>query len=301
MRRSSLLVAVSTALILAVPAVAYAATAATADLPAPTSTTAVTGPGTGSGDRVLTGVRTGRHDDYDRTVFDFTGGTPGYRVEYGTLTGQGTGDPIPIAGAATLTVVFDGLANPAVDMRTVYNPQLPTLLQIKSGGYFEGYATFGLGLNDRVGFRVLVLHGPDRIAVDVAHQPSQPFSSNPYSSDGTAPDAVVAAVRSGSHPGYDRLVLDMQGPLPSDVDVAYLGSGSTLRITVRGSGSATTSPHASYSGPGAYTFNLPALKSLQFTIVGAGVMYADVPTAARHGFRVLQLTDPTRIAVDVAY
>ena len=298
MRRSSMFVAACVALVLTVPAVAYAAT--TGDLPAPTSTTPVAGGASGSGQRVLSGIRTGRHDDYDRTVFDFSGGTPGFRVAYGTLTGQGTGDPIPIAGAATLVVNFDGLATPAVDTRKVYDPKLPTLVQIKSGGYFEGYATFGLGLGDRVGFRVLVLHGPDRIAVDVAHQPSQAFSSAAYHGDGTAPDALVEAVRSGSHPGYDRLVLDMAGSLPSDVDVAYLGHGSTLRITVRGSGSATTSPHASHSGPGAYTFNLPALRSLQFTIVGAGVMYADVQTTARHGFRVLRLTEPTRIAVDVA-
>jgi hypothetical protein len=168
MRRSLLALAVSAVLILALPAGAQAAE----DLPAPTSTTPVAGAASGSGQPVLTGIRTGRHDAYDRTVFDFTGGTPGWRVEYGPLVEQGRGDTIPLAGVATLLVVFTGAGVPTVNLGTVYNPNLPTLLQIKSGGYFEGHASFGLGVSYQGGFRVLVLHGPDRIAVDVAHRPS---------------------------------------------------------------------------------------------------------------------------------
>jgi hypothetical protein len=299
MRRSTIAVAACAGLVLALPVAAYASV--NADLPAPTSTSPVAGSASGSGQPVLTGIRTGRHDAYDRTVFDFTGGTPGYRVAYGTLDGQGTGDPIPLAGAAALVVVFDGTAQPTVDLHTVYNPALPTLRQIKSGGYFEGYASFGLGVADRVGFRVLVLHGPDRIAVDVAHQPTQAFGTAAVQLPGTAPDALVESVRSGSHPGYDRLVFDMSGAQQSTLDVRYQGTGSTLRVTFTGSGSPTQSPHASFSGAASYQFGLPALRSLQFTVVGAGIMTADVATAARHGFRVIRLSDPTRVAVDVAY
>jgi hypothetical protein len=152
-----------------------AAASPRADLPAPTNTAAVSGTGTGYGQ--LVNVRTGRHDAYDRVVFDFTGGTPGYRVEYGTLTGQGTGNPIPLAGNAALVVVF----NPAAahdlntgaspfDISRTLNPNLPTLKQIKFGGDYEGYLSAGLGLSHKVGFRVLVLHNPDRIAIDVAHR-----------------------------------------------------------------------------------------------------------------------------------
>ncbi|GAA3289604.1 hypothetical protein GCM10020218_058640 [Dactylosporangium vinaceum] len=212
-------------------------TAQAADLPAPTSTSPVSAAPTGNFQPVLTGVRTGRHDAYDRTVFDFSGGTPGWRVEYAPLVGQGQGQTIPVAGAATLLVVFSDAGVPAVDLGTVYNPNLPTLRQIRSGGYFEGRASFGLGVNDRVGFRVLVLHGPERVAVDVAHQPAQPFVTTPVHIDGAAPDVIVNAVRSGSHPGYDRIVFDIDGPQRPGVDVRYLGGASTVRVLFSGAGS----------------------------------------------------------------
>ncbi len=71
--------------VLAVPGTAVAA----GDLPAPTSVTPVTGTATAQPwdprPPTLVGVRTGLHEHYDRTVFDFAGGTPGYRVEYGPL------------------------------------------------------------------------------------------------------------------------------------------------------------------------------------------------------------------------
>jgi hypothetical protein len=162
MRRSLIAAAACAALLLALPATANAA-----DLPAPVGTAPIAGNASGTGHPVLTGVRTGRHDGYDRVVFDFTGGTPAYRVEYGTLIGQGRGDAIPVAGASTLLVTFSGLSNPTLDLTRVYDPQLPALRQIRSNGYFEGHAGFGLGLNVHGGFRVLVLHDPDRIAVDV--------------------------------------------------------------------------------------------------------------------------------------
>ena len=274
-----------------------AAAAAATDLPAPTPTGPVAGVATGAGPVVLTGIRTGRHDAYDRTVFDFTGGTPGYRIEYGQLVHQARGDVIPVAGAATLVVVLHGVAE--VRDTATRNPALPTLLQIRSGGVFEGYASYGLGLADRVGFRVLTLHNPDRIAVDVAHQPTQACGTATVSYAGSAPDALVEAVRSGRHPGYDRLVFDMQGPDLPAVSVSYVGSGSTIRVTFTGQGSPARSPHASYTGPAGYTFGLPALRTLRFTVVGAGVMTADVVTAHRDGFRVMLLTQPTRVVLDV--
>ncbi|MFI5914857.1 hypothetical protein [Dactylosporangium sp. NPDC051541] len=165
MRRLLLAAVACAAVLLGLPATAQAA-----DLPAPTGTTLISGPATGGFQPVLTGIRTGRHDAYDRAVFDFSGGTPGWRVEYAPLVGQGQGQTIPVAGAATLLIVFTDAGVPAINLGTVYNPNLPTLRQIKSGGYFEGHASFGLGVSHcGAGFRVLVLHAPDRVAVDVAH------------------------------------------------------------------------------------------------------------------------------------
>ncbi|WP_432968699.1 AMIN-like domain-containing (lipo)protein [Dactylosporangium sp. CA-233914] len=297
MRRKLLAAAVCAGLVLALPATARAAD----DLPAPTGTAPVAGAAQSTGRPVLTGVRVGRHDAYDRTVFDFSGGTPGYRVQYGTLVEQGRGDTVPVAGAATLVVVFTDTAAPAVDLGTVYNPGFPTLRQIRSGGYFEGVAGFGLGVEDRAGFRVLVLHGPDRIAVDVAHQPAQPFTAAPVVHAGDAPDALVERVRSGRHPGYDRLVFDMIGDRQPTLDVRYQNQTATIRVTFTGSGSPTQSPHASHSGPATVDFGLPQLQEVHFTVVGAGIMYADVTTASRDGFRLMLLDNPTRVVLDVAH
>lgn len=163
-RAGALALAIVTGLVLT----ASAATASPpADLPAPTSTASVSAPGTGTG--ALVNVRTGRHDAYDRVVFDFTGATPGYRVGYGTLVAGGTGEPIPLAGKASLVVVFNPASAHGYDIRQVINPGLPTVRQIKFGEDFEGYVSAGLGLAERVGFRVVVLHDPERIAIDVAH------------------------------------------------------------------------------------------------------------------------------------
>ena len=273
--------------------------AAAADLGPPTQTAPVTAGPTGPGPALLTGVRVGRHDTYDRTVFDFTGGTPGYRVEYAPLYTEGRGDLVHLEGAQTLAIHFHPAHAPNVDMSQVLTPRFPTLRQVKFGGDFEGYVSAGLGLADRVGFRVFTLANPYRVVVDVAHQPTQPFGTATVSRTGTAADALVERVRSGAHPGYDRLVFDMLGPDPATFQVRYL-NGSTIQVGFTGMGSPTRSPHASHSGPATVPIGLTALKGVSFTVVGAGLMTADVSTAARHGFRVLTLSNPTRIALDVA-
>ena len=280
--------------------------AAAADLGPPTQTAPVTAGPTGPGPALLTGVRVGRHDTYDRTVFDFTGGTPGYRVEYAPLYTEGAGDLVHLEGAQTLSIHFHpAFAHdpetyaPTANLRQVLTPRFPTLRQVKFGGDFEGYVSAGLGLADRVGFRVFTLANPYRVGVDVAHQPTQPFGTATVSRTGTAADALVERVRSGAHPGYDRLVFDMLGPDPATFQVRYL-NGSTIQVGFTGMGSPTRSPHASHSGPATVPIGLTALKGVSFTVVGAGLMTADVSTAARHGFRVLTLSNPTRIALDVA-
>jgi hypothetical protein len=274
--------------------------ASTADLPAPTGTDPVTGTGAGAGTGMLTltGIRVGRHDAYDRTVFDFTGGTPSYRVEFGTLYHQARDEAIPVAGNATLVVVLSGLSTNDSAHRTL-NPEFPTLRQVKSGGAFEGYAGFGLGLRDRVGFRVFTLHGPDRLVVDVAHQPTQSFRAAAFRYDGSAAEASVERVRSGRHPGYDRAVFDLRGADMPRLAVGYVGSGSTIRVTFTALGSPGVAPHASFSGPQSYRIGLPALRTVSLTAGGAGVLTADIGTAGRHGFRVLLLGNPTRVAVDI--
>jgi hypothetical protein len=300
------LTAVATTALALVATAAWANTTAgantvAAELPAPTNTAPIVGTGTGAA--TLVNVRTGRHPAYDRTVFDFVGGTPGYRVEYGTLVSGGTGDPIPLTGPADLVIVFNpafahdiNTGQTTYPISTVLNPALPTLRQIKFGEDFEGYVSAGLGLADRVGFRVFQLHNPDRVVVDVAHQPTQPFGTATVWVGDAAADTRVAGVRSGSHPGYDRLVFDLDTPAVPYTFVAYRLDTSTIVVGFSGQ-----NVPAVIGGPASVHFGLPQLRSLSWTNHGNGTATAFVTTASRHGFRVMVLANPTRLVVDVAY
>ena len=288
----------------AAPAPTNTAASAT-DLPAPTNTAPIVGTGTGHGlgQPTLVGVRTGWHDRYDRTVFDFAGGTPGYRVQYGALVHGGTGNPIPLAGSADLVVVFNpafahdiDTGEPTYDISRTLDPRLPTLRQIKFGEDFEGFVSAGLGLADRVGFRVLQLHNPDRVVIDVAHQPDQPFGTETVWLGDADADTVVNGVRAGRHPGYDRLVFDLGTATVPLVFVAYRTTTTTIVVGFSGQ-----NIPAVIRGPQTVRFGLPQLRSLSFTNHGNGTASAFVTTASRHGFRVMVLSQPTRLVVDVAY
>src|SRR2546429_5822737 len=62
--------------------------------------------GSGSGS-ALTDVRTGRHDCYDRVVFDLYGGAVSTRVGYvAQVSSQAKGEPLAIAVGAKLNVVL---------------------------------------------------------------------------------------------------------------------------------------------------------------------------------------------------
>ena len=55
----------------------------------------------------LVDVRAGSHAGFDRVVFQFRGAVPEHRVQYvDQLVEDGTGDPVSVAGAADLEVVF---------------------------------------------------------------------------------------------------------------------------------------------------------------------------------------------------
>jgi hypothetical protein len=131
----------------------------------------------------LTNLRAGRHDCYDRLVFDVRGRADGYRAEYvGQVTADGSGAVVPLRGGARLQII---VVAPAYDAgyRPVYQPAnraelvdvsgWRTFRQVAWAGSFEGQSTVGLGVRARLPFRVFTLAGPgtgSRIVVDVAHR-----------------------------------------------------------------------------------------------------------------------------------
>ncbi|MEU2062549.1 hypothetical protein [Streptomyces sp. NPDC013455] len=129
----------------------------------------------------LENIRTGRHDCYDRMVFDVPGGgTVGYYVRYvDRLAQDATGDTIPVRGGAILDVHIGAPSyDPATGSPTypgkVGSP-LPgvnisgyrTFKDTRFAGSFEGQSQIGLGVRARLPFRVVQL--PGRLVIDVAH------------------------------------------------------------------------------------------------------------------------------------
>jgi hypothetical protein len=143
-----------------------------ASLP-PFTVFAKAGPATTSQTAVLEHVRIGRHPTFDRVVFEFRAGTPAWSAKYvPQVIHDGSGLPVRLPGSAFIQVVFRharidrASAGPAPIVRT---PRLPTLLQLKESGDFEGVVSFGLGLRRKVGFRGFKMTAPGRVVVDVAH------------------------------------------------------------------------------------------------------------------------------------
>ncbi|MEV4765971.1 hypothetical protein AB0J89_25445 [Micromonospora chokoriensis] len=135
-------------------------------------------------DAPLTEVRTGRHDCYDRVVFEFAGPVDGYAIGYGETWTEGEGLALSpyTAGGALLRVslrapayddAHQGTVPYAVGEHVANLLRYPTVRDVVFGGSFEGYSTFAVGVRARLPFRVLVLTGPgthSRIVLDVAHQ-----------------------------------------------------------------------------------------------------------------------------------
>ena len=131
----------------------------------------------------LTGdsMRVGRHDCYERFVFEMagTGGDPGWRVRYQEpLTGQGSGEPIPLAGTADLEILigamtvtdFDGRPDdwpPFTGPDDIVTRDFVALLEARMLYGYEGTTQIGLGLDRERPFRVRLLDDPPRLVVDL--------------------------------------------------------------------------------------------------------------------------------------
>jgi hypothetical protein len=126
----------------------------------------------------MVGLRAGRHDCYDRLVFDLAGPVGGYYVSYvDEMTEDASGNPVPLRGGGKLSVTVH---SPAYDTETgestyVYQNRAElvdvtgyqTFRQVAWAGSWEGTTSVGLGVRARLPFRVFTLG--DRVVVDVAH------------------------------------------------------------------------------------------------------------------------------------
>lgn len=161
-----------------------AATPSLSPQPGPTGSTgawlseASSQPASGSPDLVITAVRTGVHEGYDRLVVDFTGtGTPGWDAQWvEEAYTQGKGDQITVEGDHLLLLRGTGVTMPVLPEQQQVAYQGPSLLPVGGAGLAAAYldptfeAQFQLVLGTRTrAYRVEALSSPTRLVVDVAH------------------------------------------------------------------------------------------------------------------------------------
>jgi hypothetical protein len=121
-------------------------------------------------------VRIGRHDGFDRVVFELGGtGTPGWDVRYvDQATSQGSGNPVDVAGDAVLRVGITGAGYPyetGVEEFSGPNPLAVAGTEVVREAVFdatyEGTTVAFVGTSVQAPFRVYALENPRRVVVEV--------------------------------------------------------------------------------------------------------------------------------------
>jgi hypothetical protein len=146
------------------------------------------------------------------------------------------------------------------------------------------------------------------------------FSTKPQSGGSTpSPPSLLRAIRAGRHAGFDRVVFEFEGPEPA-YDVRYvrrvvedpsgrllaLGGDAKLLVVLRGATLNTTpqvgdpSAAESYGGPRRLQPDLQNVQEIAAAGDFEGVLSFGVGVADRTPFRVLSLTTPARVVIDVA-
>ena len=128
------------------------------------------------------------------------------------------------------------------------------------------------------------------------------------------PSAKLAAVRAASHAGYDRVVFQFEGAkVPayrigyvreiflgeSDDELLTLEGDARIEATFQGTASDDYRP-GTQTMPDTLTPALPQVRQLGLAEDWEGVVRIGVGLDHRAGFRVLELTGPVRVVVDVA-
>ncbi|HEY8563301.1 MAG TPA: hypothetical protein VIL74_23185 [Pyrinomonadaceae bacterium] len=126
---------------------------------------------------ILEDVRAGRHEGFDRVVFEFEDAEmPSYHVEYidAPVRACGSGNVVSLKGDGFLEIRFtpanahteDG--EPTVKNREQW-PNLKIIKEIKSTCDFEAEVEWVLGVAAANKYRVLELKNPTRLAIDIKH------------------------------------------------------------------------------------------------------------------------------------
>jgi hypothetical protein len=147
----------------------------------PFSTAPATGPALSTRLALLTDVRLGGHEGYERIVFEFLpGARPGYRVRYvrPPIIEDASGRVVEVEGDAFLASRLEPASGFDLtgELGEVYtgptridgaSAGTDTIEELVRTGDFEAVLSWVAGLDERAPFRVLSLGGPPRIVIDV--------------------------------------------------------------------------------------------------------------------------------------
>jgi hypothetical protein len=148
-----------------------------------------------------------------------------------------------------------------------------------------------------------------------ATRPDWPTTPRSRPWPGVVGDAVLVAVRTGRHGGFERVVFEFTGPTPGYliryVPRVTLGeSDETVRLPgraflhisfLRARAHQLDDPNvATFDGPGTRTPGYPVLRQLTLANDWEDEVRFGAGLSRKAGFRVLRLGDPTRIVIDVA-
>jgi hypothetical protein len=128
--------------------------------------------------KLLTDVRAASHPGFDRLVFEFRNGVPGYDVRYvqPPVRADGSGAVVPVSGEAALVIrmepALDADLTQATAPRTYtgptrFSPATSAIVQVVRTGGFEGVLTWAAGIHKKAPFRVTQLDSPARVVIDV--------------------------------------------------------------------------------------------------------------------------------------
>jgi hypothetical protein len=145
--------------------------------PFPANTEPDTGEASDDALVTVTDIRIGRHDGFDRVVFEADGtGTPGWDVRYvDAAQSQGSGDDIDVEGGAILQVTISGVGLPADTGVEEYSGpdrlsagDTEAVTEVVWDSTFEGTSVAFTGVTEETPFRVYLLEGPTRVVLEVA-------------------------------------------------------------------------------------------------------------------------------------
>jgi hypothetical protein len=134
-------------------------------------------------------------------------------------------------------------------------------------------------------------------------------------SGGQAPEVpVLVAVRAAHHPGFDRVVFEFRGGRPSSHSIRYvsgltedpsdrpvqLGGGAILQVVFQGANAHNQSGATTVTPAGAFSPGLPSLKQVAPAGDFEAVVTYGLGVDHRVPFKVLELSDPSRVAIDIS-